>query len=104
MYLSNGLVDVFVSGGAHSAIVSDGGGALREALAAGVHTHPTDRQLKHLVSAQGLSIKNGIISSPSVPIEAVPVTVMLVANAAKEVAFWLYDHAKIKPHRDPQGA
>jgi len=100
MYPSNGLVDVVVRGGLHSAIVSDDGGAMSEALGVGIHAHPNDRQLKRLISAQGLEIKGGVISSPPVPFAEVPVSILLVANAAKDIASWLYDHAKIKRHRD----
>lgn len=100
MYPSNGLVNVFIRGGRHSCVVSDDGGAIGEGSAVGARVHPSDRQLTHLVRSQGLSIKRGTISSPTVPVEAVPATILIVANAARDVANWLYDHANVKRHRD----
>ena len=100
MYPSNGLVDVVVRVGRHSAVVSDDGGAMSEAMSAGINISPNDWQLQRLLSSQGLEIKKGIISAPQVPLAEVPVTILLVANAAKDVAAWRYDHAKVKRHRD----
>jgi len=100
MYPSNGLVQVFVRGGASTVIVSDDGGAMSEALSAGIPNIPADGYLNRFLSSQGLTITDGVISSPRVPVEAAPMAVMLVANAAKEMAQWLYDNAKLKRVRD----
>jgi len=100
MYPSNGLVEVTVRGGARTIVASDDGGAVGEAMSAGVPFKPADRQLAHLVRDQGLHLKDGIIYSPQMPIEAAPLAVLLVANAARDVAQWLYEHAKIKRTRD----
>ena len=100
MYPSNGLVQVTVRGGPRVVVVSDEGGAVGEAESAGLDlANRKDGVLAHLVTAQGLRIKDGVISSPPVPIESASITVLLVANASKEVAQWLYEHAKIRrPH------
>ena len=100
MYPSNSLVNVHVRGGVNSAVVSDDGGALSEAFSAGVTRHIKDGQLTHLVASQGLSVKGGVIRSRPVPLDQVPLAILLVANASKEVASWLYDHANIKKTRD----
>jgi hypothetical protein len=101
MYPSNGLVRVFVRGGGQTIVASDDGGAMEEATAAGI---PVDkdytRQLTHVVKTHGVSISNGIIITPRMPIEAAPLAVLLVANAAQESARWMFDHAKIKRSRD----
>ncbi len=104
MYPSNGLVNVVVRGGRHSCVVSDDGGAIGEGSAVGARMQPTDRQLGYLVRQQGLSIKKGTILSPPVSFDAVPATILVVANAARDVANWLYDHANVKRHRDFRAA
>jgi hypothetical protein len=101
MYPSHGLVQVTVRGGPRVVVVSDEGGALGEAESAGLDlASRKDGVLAHLVAAQGLRIKGGVISSPAVPIESASMAVLLVANASKEVAQWLYEHARIKRPRD----
>lgn len=100
MYPSNGLVQVVVRGGREEIFASDDGGAVGEALSAGIPVRKIDRQLRFLIRDQGLKIDNGIISTPMMPIESVPLAVLLVANAAKEAAHWLYDNSKVKRTRD----
>jgi hypothetical protein len=100
MYPSNGLVEVRVRGGARTVVVSDEGGAVGEALSAGIAVKDYDRTLGHLVKEQGLLLKRGIIYSPPVSIEGAAMAVVLVANASQEVSRWLFDHTKIKRTRD----
>lgn len=100
MYPSNGLVRVYVKSGMEHAVVSDEGEAVGEVLAAGIDVANVDRLVRHLVSEQGLAMSSGIISSRAIPIEALPVAIPLVANVARDVASWLYDHKKIKRSRD----
>jgi hypothetical protein len=100
MYPSNGLVQVTVRGGVSIVVASDEGGALGEALAAGIPVKDYNRQLAHLVRNQGVHVKDGVIFAPPMPIEAAPLAVLLVANASQEVARWLYEHAKIPRTRD----
>lgn len=100
MYPSNGLVKVTLRGGDNTVVASDEGGALGEALSAGVVVRDYDRSLGALVKDQGLKIKGGVIYSPQMPIEAAPLAVLLVANASQEIARHLYDHTKIKRTRD----
>jgi hypothetical protein len=100
MYPSNGLVRVLVRGGPNTFVVSDEGGAIDEAMSAGISVTQSGGSLSRLVRDQGLLFKSAIIFSPQISVEYVPVAVMLVANASKEVAHWLFDHAKIKQTKD----
>jgi hypothetical protein len=100
MYPSNGRVQVTVRGGTSTVVASDEGGALGEALAAGIPMKDFSRQLAHLVRDQGLLFKDGVIFTPQMPIGAAPLAVLLVANASQEIARWLYEHMKIKRSRD----
>jgi hypothetical protein len=100
MYPSNGLVRVTVRGGEETIVASDEGGALGEALAAGIEVRNYDRALGHLVREQGLLIRDSVIYTPRMPIEAAPLAVLHVANASQEVARWMFDHGKVKRTRD----
>src|ERR1039458_4694313 len=100
MYPSNGLVRVMVRSGENTVFASDEGGAMGVALAAGIPVKEYGRQLAHLVKAQGVLIRDGIVFAPPMPIEAAPLSVLLVANASQEIARWLYEHMKIKRTRD----
>jgi hypothetical protein len=103
MYPSNGLVQVMVRGGVESIVVSDEGGAVGEALSAGIPVRDYNRILGGLIKDHGLMIRDGVIHSPRIPIQAVPLGILHVANASQEVARWLYDHLKIKRSRDFKG-
>jgi hypothetical protein len=96
MYPSNGLVEVTLRGDASTAVASDEGGAMGEALAAGILMRRFDAQIFGLIRDQGLLFSDGIIFTPQMPIEAAPLGILLVANASQEAARWLYEHAKIK--------
>lgn len=100
MYPSNGFVRVYVKAGSDTALVSDEGEAVGEALSAGIVVPDANKLVRHLVTDQGLLMRRGVIYTPQVPIEALPVAISLVANAAKEVAQWLYDHQRVKRGRD----
>ena len=100
MYPSNGLVRVTVRGGGETIVASDEGGALGEALAAGIDVRDYDRTLAHLVREQGLLIQESVIYTPQMPIKAAPLAILLVANTSQEVARWMFDHGKVKRTRD----
>jgi hypothetical protein len=100
MYPSNGLVRVTVRGGDRTVIASDEGGAFGEALSAGIPVRDYDRTPGNMVKEQGLLLKDGVIFTPRMPIDASPLAILLVANASQEIARWMYDHAKIKRTRD----
>ena len=101
LYPSNAVVQVIVRRVASGFLVSDDGGAVREAVTAGVQLSKA-AQAKYVgvTSKQGLHFHNGVVSAPSVPIEALPVAVVLVANAAKEIADQIFLHYRIKRVRD----
>lgn len=100
MYPSNGLVRVLLRAGKETVVVSDEGEALGEVLAAGIEVDGADKLVKHIVKEQGLLIQGGVIRTPGMPILAAPLGVLLVANTARDVAHWLYDHKKAKRGRD----
>jgi hypothetical protein len=64
MYPSNGLVQVTVRGGVETIVASDEGGAVGEALSAGIPLKDYHRTLAHLIRDQGLSISDGVIFTP----------------------------------------
>lgn len=100
MYPSNGLVRVYVHPGRESAIVSDEGEAVGEVLAAGIELTDATRLSRHVATDQGLLMKSGIIYTPPISLRAIPGAVPLVANAARDVAHWLYEHKKLRRTRD----
>ena len=100
MYPSNGLVRITIRGGENTIVATDEGGAMEEATAAGIPFNDYNRQLAHVVKGHGLSISDGVIRTPQMPIDAAPLAVLLVANASQDVARWMFDHAKIKRSRD----
>jgi hypothetical protein len=100
MYPSNGLVRVTVRGSGDTIVASDEGGALGEALSAGIAVKHYDRTLGHLVKDHGLKFRESIIYTPRMDLEAAPLAVLLVANASQEVSRWMFDHVKIKRTRD----
>jgi hypothetical protein len=100
MYPSNGLVQVTVRGGVETVVASDEGGAVGEALGAGIPFRGYSGMLARLITDQGLSISDGVIFTPRIPIEAVSIAILHVANASQEGARWLFEHMKIKRTRD----
>jgi hypothetical protein len=100
LYPSNGCVTVAVRGGDDQFVVTDDGGALSEISSAGLAQRPTDRQVRALVQQQGLKVQNGAIYSPPVTLDAVAMAILLVANAAKEVADWGLDHLRFSVPRN----
>ncbi|QDP26930.1 hypothetical protein [Bradyrhizobium cosmicum] len=100
MYPSNGLVRVTVKGGRETVYASDEGEAVGEALSAGAVLRNPDKLLRGLLRPQGLDISNGIIRSDRMPLEAAPLAILAVSNAARDIAVWLYDHHRLKSSRD----
>jgi hypothetical protein len=100
MYPSNGLVPVTIRGGVETIVASDEGGAVGDALSAGIQVRNYNRMLAHMIRDQGLSISDGVIFTPRIKIEAVSAAIIHVANASQDVARWFYEHTKIKRTRD----
>lgn len=95
LYPSNGAVSVVVRGGVSEFVVSDDRGALRELGASGLSLSSADRVLGRLVKGRGLIVDKGEIHSPRIPAHAIPAGIVLVANAAKEVAEWGIDNKSV---------
>lgn len=100
MYPTGGFVRVVVRGGEDTFVVSDEGAGFREIETTGTDARIAEGPVKHLIVPQGLSILKGVIRSPSVRREALPVAIAAVANASKEVADWFYTHLRIKRERN----
>jgi hypothetical protein len=100
LYPSNATVSVVVRGGGREFVVSDEGGALSAASASALIDHPSDKQIRPRLKAYGLRVERGAIYSPPVGPEELPAAILLVANAAKEVADWSLDHLRFREKRD----
>ena len=100
LYPSNGVVTVVIRGGEDAFIVTDDGGAISEAGAAGFQSRAADKQIRGLLKLYGLKVQNGSIVSPVVERDELVATIMLVANAAKEVAEWSLAHLRFEPRRN----
>jgi hypothetical protein len=100
MYPSNGLVRVTVRGSGDTIVASDEGGAMGEALSAGIEVRNYDRALGHLVRDHGLKLRDSVIYTPRMELVTAPLAILLVANASQEVSRWMFDHVKIKRTRD----
>ncbi len=85
LYPSNSAVVVAVRGGTDSFVISDDGGALAEVASAGMQTLVNDRMIRAHIKSYGLSVQDGAIFSPVVPLRAVPAAILLVANASRSV-------------------
>lgn len=99
LYPNNGFVRVTVFGAGSEFFVTDEGGAFREASQAGADVHYKDRKFSKALAHQGLHIKDGAISTPTVSIDALPTAIALVANASKETAEWIFEHWKLERTR-----
>lgn len=100
LYPGNSFVSVVVRGGVDTFYVSDDGKAFRELSAAGAVIHKPEILVRHIISESGLLIRDGVIASPRVGSGDLAVAIALVANTSRDVAKWLFTHAKIKRERD----
>lgn len=91
LYPSNGIVQVLVMGSGSSYFVTDAGGAIKEAEAAGASIDHPDRLFSKTLKKQGLTIRNGAISSPEIPLDSVAAAIGIVANTSKEMADSIFD-------------
>lgn len=92
LYPSNGVVRVYVSGGANTFKVHDNGGA---------RSSDDMHILRSVARAQGLeTTPDGTIISPFVEISQLAGRVVLVANASKEAAHSLVVRSRGLPKRD----
>ena len=89
MMPSGATVNVYVQPATSGFVVSDAGAALSEAHGSGVETRPFLRAVEKRLKARGLSLRAGQIFSPEVGKDGVPLAVIVVANAAKEIGEFL---------------
>jgi hypothetical protein len=95
LYPNNGAVRVLVMGAGDSYFVTDEGGAFQEAISAGANIDYSDRKFTRALQSQGLRMERGAILSPMVSVDALPTAIMLVANASKETADWIFEHWRL---------
>lgn len=100
MYPTNTFVSVKIIGGTDSFIVSDNGNAFKELTSTGSNWYPTKLAISAFEKQHGITIKDSAVVSPLVPKESLGVAIALIANASKNLAAWLFDHAKIKKKYD----
>lgn len=91
LYPSNGVVQVSVRSTGGRYLVSDEGGALREVSVAGADVGKSTTHFASAVRKQGLELEHGVIRSPFIAVESVPLAIVLVANASKELADHIFD-------------
>lgn len=100
LYPSNGTVTVTIRPGLGGYIVGDDRGATSEAWSCGLATLATDKQIRPLLKSYGLHVNNGEILSPPVGENELAAAILLVANAAKDVADWSLAHLRERPKRN----
>ena len=100
LYPSHSAVQVLVRGAGESFYVSDGGGAIREAELAGATFGKSDNKYLRLIEKQGLVMERGVIGTKAISLDMVPTAILLVANASKEVADFIFSTWRVAKPRD----
>lgn len=100
LYPSGGLVRVTVRGGTRELIASDEGEALGEALSAGIVLPDAEKLVRHFVKSHRLHMRAGVLFTDLFAPDETAVAVAQVANAAKDLAGWLYDHGGVRRSHD----
>ena len=100
LYPSNSVVQVSVRVAGDSYLVSDEGCALREVSVAGADSGRSSAHFAHIVTKQGLELDHGVIRSPFISLEQVPLAIVLVANASKELADHIFDTWRLPRSRN----
>lgn len=95
-YPSGGLVRVTLRGGARELLATDEGEALGEVMAAGIVLPDPEKLVRPFVRSRGLSFRGGILSTDFFPPEEAAINVAHVANVAKDLADWLYNHGGVR--------
>lgn len=80
------LVKVRVRRSGQGWIVSDGGAALDDAVAAGVERPIFGLNVRRVLRSKGLSFVEGRIESPSIQLESLYNATVIVANTARDIA------------------
>jgi hypothetical protein len=101
LYPSNGVVTVYVMSGPKSCTVSDRGATARVVEAHGVALENVNRWLTGVAKRSGLVVSSSNeLRSPQVPLSALPVAVMQVANAAARAALEAVEDYSFSRARD----
>jgi hypothetical protein len=89
MYPSNAFVRIHIRAARGSFVVTDNGNTMFELKTSGVPVHYSSRGISNFLSERDLSFDNGVIVSPPVSIDFLPMMMLTVANSAAETASWL---------------
>lgn len=100
IYPSNATVVVSVRGNSNEYIVMDDGRAFREAVSAGADVGRATRRYERIAEKQGLKLSNGVVKSPAIKPEMIPMAILLVANTSKEIADSIFSTWKSSYKRD----
>jgi hypothetical protein len=100
LYPSNGVVTVFVSGGARECVVSDRGGAIAEIAAHGLEIPNIEPYLRPFCVPRGLRISGTEIHTPPIPGDSLATAISLVATASSLAAFWAVRTFRHRVRRD----
>lgn len=100
LYPSGSVVQVAVQGGAREAVVHDNGGTTEVLAQHGIHYDHINSALRRFARSRDLRIDNGHIISPPVTTDALPVAILMVANASKEAADELLRKHRFSKKRD----
>ena len=90
LYPNHSSVQVAVRGHADEFVVSDEGAAIREAETSGADLGRSLKRYEKFVKKQGLLLERGIIKTPAIDLQTVPLAILLVANSSKEVADYIF--------------
>lgn len=100
LYPSNATVVVSVRGGGNEYVVMDDGRALREATTAGAELGKSLKKYERIATKQGLILSNGVVKTPAIAADLIPMAILLVANTSKEVADHIFSTWKLSHKRD----
>lgn len=93
MYPSNALVRVHIRSVGDSFIVTDNGNTMFELKTSGVPVRYSPRAINNYLGERELIFDQGVIVSPEVSKDFLPIMILVVANAATETALWLLSRA-----------
>lgn len=100
LYPSNSSVTVSVRGGGDRYVVMDDGRAFREAETAGARFEKSIKKYERITSRQGLLLENGVVKTPAIGPDMIPMAILLVANVSKELSEELFSTWRPTAKRD----
>lgn len=96
MFPSNALVRVLIRGVGDSFVVTDNGNSMFELRTSGVPMDYSVRAIRNYLGEREMMFDHGVIVSEAVSRDFLPVVILMVANAASEMAAWMLGRAHWK--------